>query len=307
MVKHDRQSQSRSLAPLVRSSSRGASAPPTRASEARATAEAESSTTVKKSFWTTPGMPAFIDWLTDPYNYSRLHNKYATSGQKVKDIHKEIAMYINDAYALENIVWSEEQVKSKIQYIKQKYKDAKNMTLIGEGSMDSDTLRARLEKICPPFERLDAVMGSSLSANTPPFTRSTAILNDEIHTAYSENDLSDIDELESNSDILSVSSIQLRSQDEQRNEVRQREQAIELGELQFIERLLRIEADLRQHVDAELAAKKEQFKKEMAEEKDEFKQERRQFEQKREHYYELIAENRALKKELEMRLMKLTP
>ncbi|KAF8930579.1 hypothetical protein BGZ58_008164 [Dissophora ornata] len=293
-------------------------------------------------------MPAFIDWLTDPYNYSRLHNKYATSGQKVKDIHKEIAMYINDAYALENIVWSEEQVKSKIQYIKQKYKDAKNMTLIGEGSMDSDTLRARLEKICPPFERLDAVMGSSLSANTPPFTRSTAILNDEIHTAYSENDLSDIDELESNSDILSVSinaerqtngarenpsnkrrrtndavaatavaagmhdmndiiGIQLRSQDEQRNEVRQREQAIELGELQFIERLLRIEADLRQHVDAELAAKKEQFKKEMAEEKDEFKQERRQFEQKREHYYELIAENRALKKELEMRLMKLTP
>ncbi|KAG0370557.1 hypothetical protein BGZ54_005787 [Gamsiella multidivaricata] len=344
MTKRDRQGPPRPLAFVLPSPSRESSVLSARTSERLNTAEAESSTT---------------------------------------DLRKEIAKYVNDAHAHENLAWTDEQVKSKLQYVKQKYKEVKNMSLTGEGVTgpeESDILRARQEKVCPPFERLDAVMSSSFSASPASYRQSTAMLDDKVDASDSEGYLSEIEESEDNDDIISVSTFtvsqangtkegppkkrqrvnntneaaaipasmhemketadrQTWSQEKQRRELRQREQVIEQRKWQLIERMLRIEAEARQRLEAELVAKKEQFnkeiadekalfkkemaedkalfkkdmteekvafKKDMAEGKEEIRKERLQLEQKRERYYELLAENRTLKKELEMRAMKVS-
>ncbi|KAG0324760.1 hypothetical protein BGZ99_001481 [Dissophora globulifera] len=353
MLKHDRQGHLRPLTDAGSSSSRR-SVWAGRTTHIPAPAEAGSSTPLKKSFWTTPGMATLIDWMSDPHNYQRLQNKDPALGQKAMAIRKEIAKYVKDARPEEDINWKDYQIKSKIQYIRKKYQAAKDLSSTIEGFLgpeESDALLARQLKICPPFERFESAENSIPLVNSLAFQQTLDIDNDSDEFT---DDLSSIGDAEVYGDIarnterfedlqtddrrgatsykrrksnsvggvatvaasvhkmMDMTDRLLRGQDEHRNGIREREQAIERREKDFVANMMRIEADSRRNLENELAAKRKRFSEEMAEEKLEFKaemseerallkQERRELESKRVEYYDTLRKVATLQKELELR------
>ncbi|KAG0348715.1 hypothetical protein BG004_004429 [Podila humilis] len=91
----------------------------------------------------------------------------------VKDIQFVVAKHINNAHVSEGHNWTWNDVKNTIAYVKKQYRKAKAMKeMAREGSFVSlpeRTLRARMLKVCPEFDRLDAV----LSTNSTPFLQRT--------------------------------------------------------------------------------------------------------------------------------------
>ncbi|KAF9157543.1 hypothetical protein BGX20_003850 [Mortierella sp. AD010] len=127
----------------------------------------------RKSFWLSPEIDALVDWITDPDNYEKLNKKKPISGQKVSDIHAEIADYIN---SICQSGWDKHIVKSKIEYAKKKYDQARAISQrTGAGDTEQETLREQIQDICPHFDRFHEVYGGSLSRNPPPFKESVVI------------------------------------------------------------------------------------------------------------------------------------
>ncbi|KAG0211047.1 hypothetical protein B0O80DRAFT_497149 [Mortierella sp. GBAus27b] len=120
----------------------------------------------KKTFFNAEGMDTFVDWITDAENYERLTKKRPISGHKLTDVHDDIAKYVN---SLHGTTWDRSTVKSKLQYVKKKYDQARDiMSSTGEGNTDTETLSDRVLILCPPFDKLDTVFGTSLSRNPLP-------------------------------------------------------------------------------------------------------------------------------------------
>ncbi|KAG0350420.1 hypothetical protein BGZ54_003830, partial [Gamsiella multidivaricata] len=92
------------------------------------------------------------------------------SGTKVCDIHREIAVLVNQQCGTE---WKSEDVRSNIRGIEKKYKDAHALiTSTGEGYNGTKTLQERMYDICPLYDRLHQVYVSSVIKNPPPLKQS---------------------------------------------------------------------------------------------------------------------------------------
>ncbi|KAF8949227.1 hypothetical protein BGZ52_006016 [Haplosporangium bisporale] len=295
---------------------------PTPAPQSTAAPEGYQGTLKSSSFWVQEGMTTFFDWITNPHNHERLYKKNPISGQKPKDIRQEIANVVNNKH---NTKWTEGQVKSKIAYVKSKYREAAKKNSTGQGAQVSNE---QLE-VCPEFLRLHEVYGGSLSANPLP-PKQTADFG-EAHTAaeFSDEDSSDLEDpsdTDSHTDSQSKSVNKRRkgngvsspavfassiekiqqlsdqhrmSYDSTRSELRQREQAIEIRERDLTEKLFRTAEEARERLRQELATERTEFKKELAEEKAELKKEKAEFAMERD---QLKMENAALRKELEVLL-----
>lgn len=173
-----RLSASAPLAPAV--------SPTTPAQQLASSSEVHHGALKASSFWVQEGMATFINWITDPLNHERLYKKNPISGQKPKDVRQEIANVVNGKH---NIKWTEAQVKSKIAYIKAKYREAAKKNSTGQGAQVS---KDQLE-ICPEFVRLHEVYGGSLSANPLP-PRQTASFGDASSALeISDEDSSDLE------------------------------------------------------------------------------------------------------------------
>lgn len=105
---------------------------------------------------------------------------------------------------------------------------------------------------------------------------------------------------------------QIQNHVDHRNEIRQREVAIEKHERELYNVIMERDAAARKRLDEELAAKKEQFNMELSKEKEEFYQDmaRRKEElrgemdklrNEREKYFDSMAEIKVLRRELKLR------
>ncbi|KAF9183258.1 hypothetical protein BGZ51_004147 [Haplosporangium sp. Z 767] len=149
-------------------------------------------TDTKKSFWTSPGMDVFIDWVTDPHNHEKLNRKRSISGQKTSGIHDEIAKYVN---GIKGTTWDRGTVKSKIQYTKKKYDAARALsTATGAEDTDKEELRSKMLAICPHYDRFHAVYGDSLARSPPPPHQSASCPNGGILNMESDPEISDLDD-----------------------------------------------------------------------------------------------------------------
>ncbi|KAG0346214.1 hypothetical protein BG004_002161 [Podila humilis] len=112
-------------------------------------------------------METFLDWYTRPENYRRLQNK--NPANKVKDMQFAVARVINDANVAEGLNWTWKDVKNTIAYVKKQYRKAKTMKDGTRGSFVSlpeDTVRARMLKVCPEFDRLDPILSTNAGPST---------------------------------------------------------------------------------------------------------------------------------------------
>ncbi|KAG0348391.1 hypothetical protein BG005_011560 [Podila minutissima] len=114
---------------------------------------------------------------------------------KVKDVQMEIAKVVNNAHASEGLDWTWKEVKNSIGYIKKQYKKAKAMSSTGEGTLgplEQDTLRARMLKVCPEFDRLDPVHSTSLPSNPLPFMQTSSDVETDIVTVDNQDDIEEL-------------------------------------------------------------------------------------------------------------------
>ncbi|KAF9161864.1 hypothetical protein BGX21_010069 [Mortierella sp. AD011] len=138
-------------------------------------------------------MNVFLDWLLDPVNNERLENPKPVARHKIGDLHKEIAKYVNDRCGTD---WKPQQVKTKIQYAKDKYIKALDIIRkIGEGDTDDQALKDRVLSECPEFVRFHAVYVDSVILNPPPPKHSIVLSDDELrNNSNSDPETSDFDE-----------------------------------------------------------------------------------------------------------------
>jgi len=141
-------------------------------------------------------MDTFFDWFTDPHNYARMQKKNPIAGQKQSDLHKEICRLVNDKH---NTSWTASQVKTKIAYVKRKYREAVSLNSTGEGSV-----LQKQEAICPLFLRLHTVLGGSLSSNPLPPRQSGSRGEDLVSSDDSEDESSDLETSDNQSDTCTV-------------------------------------------------------------------------------------------------------
>ncbi|KAF8929284.1 hypothetical protein BGZ47_001120, partial [Haplosporangium gracile] len=196
------------------------------------------------------------------------------SGQKPKDVRQEIANVVNSKH---NTKWTELQVKSKIAYVKSKYREATKLDSTGQGAQ----VNAKQLKVCPEFTRLHEVYGGRLAANPPPLRQSmhfgngcaaSEITDDESSGLETQDDTLDTD---FNTDsqmgpsnvappskrrrgngisspavltntikkIQQLSDQYRLAYDQIKTELRQREQTVEIRERELTEKLLRLMED----------------------------------------------------------------
>lgn len=149
-----------------------------------------------KDYWNNPGMKTLVNWITEPGNYTRLNDKNAISGQKPADVKRQLAKRINEQ---EGTDWTPEQLKTKLQYLTRRYDQArkiKNST--GEGDTETETLKKRIEDICPVFDRLSEVFETDLDRNPLIGWDSITALDSFDHDKEEETD--DLTSEESESD-----------------------------------------------------------------------------------------------------------
>ncbi|KAF9346293.1 hypothetical protein BGX26_002214 [Mortierella sp. AD094] len=254
-------------------------------------------------------MDAFVDWLTDPDNHMRLNNPRPTSGKKPRDLYQEIADYVNSIHDTD---WTHETT--------------------GEGDTDKETLREKIRAICPEYERSHAVYSSSLSKNPPSPKQSTVFSDDEVEDkddGDNNNGISDsiseptveelldrqstVDEVESNigeperkrrQKKTTAIDTMVRFATATMNESTTRAKVTE-SSLRDIEE---VRQDLRQRErkNQEMLDRRMQ---EFLEEKAEFKAKKEEFNAKQEKFEairdQLLKENAAMKRELEVRLSRI--
>ncbi|KAF9161865.1 hypothetical protein BGX21_010070 [Mortierella sp. AD011] len=158
-----------------------------------------------KDYWNNPGMRTLINWMTEPGNYERLNNKNAVSGQKPKDIKRQLLQHINEQ---EGTDWSAEQLKTKLQYMTRRYDQAKKIkNKTGKGDTTTESLQKRISDICPVFDRLAEVFEADLDRN--PFIGWDSVSavdifdhdqEEEIDDLTSDEDENDVDEDDENGD-----------------------------------------------------------------------------------------------------------
>ncbi|KAG0247564.1 hypothetical protein BG011_001296 [Mortierella polycephala] len=121
----------------------------------------------RTQFWRNPGMKTLIDWYTDIDNYKRLHTVRPTAGNRPGDVRKEIAAFVNRT---EGTSWTEATVKAKLQYVKKRFMDAKDLKerTAGKRNLGAATFEGRARDICPVYEKLARVLSGSLVSNGPP-------------------------------------------------------------------------------------------------------------------------------------------
>ncbi|KAG0356286.1 hypothetical protein BGZ54_000778 [Gamsiella multidivaricata] len=115
--------------------------------------------------WNKPGMSDFTDWITNRTNYERLTRK----GQKVTEMHKAIANYVNSKNPgfSEQELWDEALAKGRLSYAKKNYRLAIEVSKkTGAGDKPGKTLLQQMQVHVPQFERYDQVFGNSLSQNS---------------------------------------------------------------------------------------------------------------------------------------------
>ncbi|KAG9323625.1 hypothetical protein KVV02_000568 [Mortierella alpina] len=117
----------------------------------------------RKSFWTQPGIKAFVDWFTTPENFDRLNNQRSNMGERIIDVQTSLAEYVNSR---DGTKWTWETVRGKVAYAKALYKKAAQLTR--HPGEDEDTFQARKLDICPYFDRFHAVYASSLPLKASP-------------------------------------------------------------------------------------------------------------------------------------------
>ncbi|KAF9429272.1 hypothetical protein BGZ76_001560, partial [Entomortierella beljakovae] len=153
----------------------------------------------RKSFWLSAEVDALVEWLIDPDNHEKLNRKKPISGQKLTDIHAEIAVYINSKCQSN---WDRGIVKSKIEYVKKKYDQARAISQsTGAGDAEKETLREQMLDICPHFDRFHEVYGGSLSRNPPSFKESITFEDIQPRSQPRKRRLIDDDESEESSDL----------------------------------------------------------------------------------------------------------
>ncbi|KAI7821031.1 hypothetical protein BC939DRAFT_211372 [Gamsiella multidivaricata] len=195
MAKRQNNGQIRQLAPLRASTSSNSVIPSPSPAPQSDPESSSPSAAAKKSFWTTAGMDTFIDWITDPHSHQRLHAKNPIAGQKAKDVHTELANLVNKKHGT---AWDYNQIKSKLAYVRSKYREACKLSSTGEGNtgpFGQDTLLSRQKLVCPHFERIHVVYGGSLSANPPP-PRQTVFYRDERAMEETDGECSDLEAIE---------------------------------------------------------------------------------------------------------------
>ncbi|KFH63680.1 hypothetical protein MVEG_10373 [Podila verticillata NRRL 6337] len=302
--------------PATRSSTPSQTMSPTPAPQSTAAPEGYQGTLKASSFWVQEGMATFFDWITNPHNHERLYKKNPISGQKQKDICREIANVVNYKH---NTNWSEGQVKSKIAYVKAKYREAAVLSSTGQ---EAQVFTRQLE-ICPEFARLYYVYGGNLSANPPSpkqmqmadfggghtVTEITDDESSELEEAYTDTHTDSQSEPVTKrrrengvsapavfatfiERVQQLSDRHRLSYHETRTELRQREQAVEIRERDLMERLFRIAEEARERFRQELATERAEFKRELAELKKEKAEERA------EHKKEMAEEKAELKKQM---------
>ncbi|KAF9564832.1 hypothetical protein EC968_004418 [Mortierella alpina] len=111
----------------------------------------------RKSYWAQPGIPAFIDWLTNQDNHKRLYTHRNLTGERVIDIHASIAEYVNSRAST---AWTIDHVKQKVAYARLQYRRA--LDLIRRTGETEGALHARKLEICPYYDRLHVMYGSTL-------------------------------------------------------------------------------------------------------------------------------------------------
>ncbi|KAF9425814.1 hypothetical protein BGZ76_003060 [Entomortierella beljakovae] len=287
-----------------------------------------------KTFWNSKGMDAFVDWVTDPENHQRLNNPRPTSGKRASDIHLEIADYINSLH--DDLKWTAENVKSKIQYAKKKYAEARALSnSTGEGDTDEATLRERILAILPEYDRFHGVYSTSLSRNPPRPKQSVVYLDDQpagdadgIEDNISELSVEDLDEVGSSMSgshrkrrrknnsqhitdtmtgfataAVTESSARAKAVEsslidlaETRKDVRRRELAIEEREKESYQRMAEAERKHQEILDRKHQEMLDRRQKEYLEEKAELKAERAELKAER---AELKAEKAEMKAERE--------
>ncbi|KAF9346294.1 hypothetical protein BGX26_002215 [Mortierella sp. AD094] len=329
MSKRQRDIQIRQLASVAAATPAQPAIPPSRPSPSPALQSdaAESSPAAE-------GMNTFIDWITDLHNHERLY-KNPISGQKQRGVRQEIANFVNNRH---NTNWTEIQVKSKIAYMKAKYREATKLNLTSQGNVTAKQL-----EICPEFTRLHEVYGGSLAVNPPPPRQPVSFGDEPTVVEDTDEESSDLDATWDSPDInphtntqtdlgdedvgpankcrkYNLSEQQIKAYNGGRSELRQRELAIEQREKELTEKLLRLSEEAskraeearerlrpelaaeRAQVRQELAAERAEFRKETADEKaDERADERAEAKRERSEIIALKVENAALKRELEVR------
>ncbi|KAF9082192.1 hypothetical protein BGX27_004615 [Mortierella sp. AM989] len=190
MPKRQRDDQLRQVTPAEATTSILSAIPPPRQSSPPAlpteTGESSSAALKSSSFWAQVGMDTFIDWITNPHNHERLYKKNPIAGQKPKDIRQEVARFVNSRH---NTKWTELQVKSKIAYTKQKYREATKLNSIGQGHVTTKQL-----EICPEFTRLHEVYGARLATNPPPPRRSESFGDELIAADETDDECGDLED-----------------------------------------------------------------------------------------------------------------
>ncbi|KAK3824286.1 MAG: hypothetical protein J3R72DRAFT_17491 [Linnemannia gamsii] len=344
MAKRSHDGHSTQLVALAMKPTTPSAIPPHNASPtpgSQSDAEGYQGTLRASSFWVQEGMDTFFDWIANPYNHERLHQKNPASGQKLKDIRQEIANVVNNKHIVK---WTELQVKSKIAYVKSKYREAAKLNSTGQGAH----VTAKQLAVCPEFTRLHKVYGRSLSTNPSPPRQSVHVGDERATFEITDDESSDLEPQEDISDaethagsqarpfnafpsnkrrrgngvsspvVLTTSFEKIqqlsdqRAYDETRTKLRQREQAVEIRESDLLEKFLRLmensnrlAEEARVRLRQELTADRAEFKKEMAEEKVEFKREKAEFKREKAEFAmerdQLKMENAALRAELEVR------
>ncbi|KAG0284190.1 hypothetical protein BGZ96_011447, partial [Linnemannia gamsii] len=303
-----------------------------------ATSDGYPGTLRASSFWVQEGMDTFFDWITNPHNHERLYQKTPVSGQKPKDVRQEIAGVVNSKH---NTKWTELQVKSKIAYVRAKYREATMLNSTGQGAQ----VNAKQLEVCPEFTRLYKVYGESLAATmnpTPPkqsvhFGNGRAaseIADDESSNLESQEVSSDTD---SNTDsrgeppnvdppnkrrrgngtssldvLMTSTKIVQQLLDhyqltyvQSRTELRQLEQAVEIRERELMEKSLGLMENSNRLAEEARVRLRQELRAEMVEFKKELAEERAELKREKAEFSverdQLKMENAALRKELEVR------
>ncbi|KAF9964407.1 hypothetical protein BGZ70_006504 [Mortierella alpina] len=143
----------------------------------------------RKSFWTQPGITAFVDWITTPENHARVYKQRSMSGERILDIQARIAEHVN---AQCSTTWTWETVKQKVAYAKAQYTRAALLTR--KAGETEDALQARRLDLCPYFDRFHAVYESSLPRKAPASSSSRHLFGKRVIVESSSSEASDIED-----------------------------------------------------------------------------------------------------------------
>lgn len=149
-------------------------------------------------------MEAFLDWVTEPYNYKRLNKKSSKYGERAVDLYGEISKFVFEKHKVD---WDVKHVKYRMSNARKKYDAAKALSEItGRGETRDLDLLCKEERllICPPFDRLDVVWGGTLTRDPPPARETCNRSYEDYFNGESSPEVIEIDEEDEEEDATSA-------------------------------------------------------------------------------------------------------